>query len=101
MTAEVCRRRLKPVILARTEAHGRPFLLDPVPDPAGNQAVFTDLRGDWQTRQLGKDDRPYSFETVYMPHVATCTGEQRQAPDPVPQNATPISRAPSKRHGTP
>lgn len=97
-----CQRCLKPVILARTEAHGRPFLLDPGENPDGNQAVMQPPSGPLQTRQLGKDDKPRPYETVHMPHVATCPG--RPAPPPpapaeLPQNVIPISRAPSLRHG--
>jgi hypothetical protein len=97
-----CPSCLEPVILARTEAHGRLFLLDPEPNPDGNQAVFEHPPGDWHTRQLGKDDRPYSFETVYMPHVATCSARKQEAPAapvPLPKNVIPISRAPTSERG--
>ena len=93
-----CRTCLRPVLIARTEAHNRLFLLDPEPDPAGNQAAFKDPQDLWRTRQLGKDDRPYSFETRHMPHLVTCPGQQKpRAPAALPPNVIPISRAPSKR----
>ena len=95
-----CRRCLKPVIWARTEAHNRPLPLDPVPDEAGNQAVFRDPNEVWRTRQLTGDDRPYSFETRYMPHVATCSPPATlTAGRPLPPNVTPISVARSLRDG--
>lgn len=100
MTYQVCRICREPVILARTEVHGRLILLDPKPDPAGNQAVFRPPAGPLQTRQLGKDDKPRPYETVYMPHVATCGREQQApAPVPLPENVIPIGRTP-RRSGT-
>jgi hypothetical protein len=98
VSPQVCRLCLKRVLLARTEAHGRAFLLDPEPDPAGNQAVFRPPAGPLQTRQLNKDEEPRPYETRYMPHIATCTGRKEQAPAP-PQNVTPISAARSLRDG--
>ena len=97
-----CPSCLEPVILARTEAHGKPFLLDPKPDPAGNQAVMQPPAGPLQTRQLGKNDKPRPYETVYMPHVATCSARKQEAPAapaPLPQNVIPISRAPTSERG--
>jgi hypothetical protein len=99
---QVCRVCLKPVILARTEAHGRLLLLDPEPNPEGRQAVMRPPAGPLQTRQLGKDDKPRPYETVHMIHLATCTGRKQQAsaaPVPLPQNVTPISAARSLRSG--
>lgn len=107
MTTQVCQRCLKPVILARTEAHGRLLLLDPEPDPAGNQAVMQPPAGPLQTRQLGKDDKPRPYETVYMIHLATCEKRKQQAPAPpapepapLPQNVIPIGRGASRRRGS-
>lgn len=104
MTHQVCRLCLKPVLLARTEAHGRLLLLNPEPDPAGRQAVMQPPAGPLQTRQLGKDDKPRPYETLHMIHLATCEKRQQQAPPPqapapAPQNVIPISRAPSKQRG--
>lgn len=105
MTHQVCQHCLKPVILARTEAHGRLLLLDPEPNPDGNQAVMQPPAGPLQTRQLGKDDKPRPYETVYMPHVATCEKRKQQAPAapaapaPLPQNVIPIGRAISRQRG--
>jgi hypothetical protein len=81
--------------------------LDPDPDPAGNQAVHYDHTSTLRTRQLGKDQQPYAYERLYMPHVATCTGPKPPgpprplAPVPVPSNVTPITSAPSLRRGIP
>jgi len=92
----------RPVIVARTEVHGLRLLLNPEPDPAGNQAVMQPPAGPLQTRQLNlsKGEKPRPYETVYMPHVATCISRKQQAPvvpAPLPQNVTLISRAPSRR----
>jgi hypothetical protein len=94
MTDRVCQTCLQPVILARTEAHGRPFLLDPEPNPDGNQAVMQPPAGPLQTRQLGKDDKPRPYETVHMPHIATCAERKpaEPAPRPLPANVVPITR---------
>ena len=78
--------------------------LDPGPNPDGNQAVHFDHTSTLRTRQLGKDQKPYAYERLHMPHVATCTGPQQprpRAPVPVPSNVTPITAAPSLRRGTP
>ena len=91
MSPQVCQHCLQPVILARTEAHGRQFLLDPEPNPKGNQAAFTDPAGAWHTRQFGKDNPPYSFETVYMPHVATC---EKQRPRPQQEQTKEVTAWP-------
>lgn len=95
-----CPRCLEPVILARTEAHGKPFLLNPIPDPDGNQALMQPPAGPLQTRQLrdGEEPRSYEIEGRFMPHLVTCTGrKQAPVPVPLPDNVTPINRAPSRR----
>jgi hypothetical protein len=92
-------RRKRPVLLARTEAHSRPFLLDPDPDPAGNQAAFEDPGGTWRTRQLAAGDGPWSFETVFMPHVATCSPPEPVKPAPLPANV--IQFDPARRRKSP
>jgi hypothetical protein len=98
-----CGRCRQPVLPARTE-RGRRIALDPQPDPKGNQAAFQDSDGTWKTRQFGQpgSDPPWGWETVYTPHVATCS----PAPAPVvpadalPKNVTPITAARSVRSGT-
>jgi hypothetical protein len=62
-----CRACKRPVIGARTEARSKWIALDPEPDPKGNQAAFQDSDGTWKTRQLGKGERPWDWETVLMP----------------------------------
>ena len=86
---------------ARTE-RGRLIALDPDPDPGGNQAAFKDSDGIWKTRQFGPaSEPPWGFETVYMPHVATCS--PTAAPvipvASLPKNVTPITAARSVRSG--
>ncbi len=77
MTLVICQRCSQPVLLARTEARGLPIYLDPKPNPDGNQAVLKPPAGPLQTRQLGKNDKPRSYETVHMIHLATCTSRQQ------------------------
>ena len=92
-----CRRCRKPILWARTEATSSWLPLDPEPDESGNQAVFQDTHGAWQTRQLSADDKPYSFEKRHMPHVATCRPEAAVVPIKPPPNVIPISAARSIR----
>jgi hypothetical protein len=93
-----CRACLKRVIWARTEPRNRWFPLDPKPDPKGNQAAWQDSDGTWRTRQIAEGDVKWDWETVYMPHVATCEKRTpKPEPAPLPQNVTPISAARSVR----
>jgi hypothetical protein len=96
-----CRTCQRPVIGARTEARNRWIALDPDPDAKGNQAAFQDSDGTWKTRQLAKDDKPWDWETVFMPHVATCKPQEAAVVPikPLPQNVTPITDARSLRSG--
>lgn len=96
-----CRACLKPVLWARTELRNRWFALDPAPNPKGNQAAWQDSDGLWRTRQLGEGREPlWGFETVYMPHVATCEKQRpKPAPAALPPNVIPIGRAPSRERG--
>jgi hypothetical protein len=91
---DVCLRCRKPVVVARTEVHGMKFLLDPEPDPAGNQALMRPPAGPLQTRQLREGEEPRSYELPgrFM---------QPTAPVPLPDNVTPINRAPSRRGAKP
>ena len=97
-TCRACRR---PVIAARTEARNRWIALDPVPDPAGNQAAWQDADGSWRTRQLGKDEKPWDWERRFMPHVAACPGRrpEPEAPPPLPPNVIKFDPA-RKRAGS-
>jgi hypothetical protein len=96
----LCRTCLRPVLLVRTERN-KPFLLDPKPDPKGNQAAWCDSDGTWKTRQLSPSSDPlWDFEKVYMPHVATCPGRKPHEAPPLPPNVIPITQAASRR-GTP
>lgn len=96
-----CRACLELVIWARTEPRNRWFALDPKPDPKGNQAAWQDSDGLWRTRQLTEGGEPlWGFETVHMPHVATCEKQRpKPEPPPLPPNVTPISAARSIRDG--
>lgn len=78
------------LLWARTE-RGRWIPLNSKPDPAGNQAAWQDSDGIWKTRQLTeKTDPKWGFETVYMPHAATCPG-RKPVPAPLPQNVIQLS----------
>lgn len=97
-----CRRCRKPVLWARTERN-RWIALDPDPDPKGNQAAWQDSDGIWKTRQIspnaGPNDKPWTFEKPYMPHVAACKPEPAAVPAKPPPNVIPISAARSLRSG--
>jgi hypothetical protein len=94
-----CRRCLRPVLWARTE-RGKWTVLDPKPDPKGNQAAWEDSDGTWKTRQVGPgSDPPWNWERVYMPHAASCKPQAPPAPPALPPNVTPITAAPSRRGG--
>jgi hypothetical protein len=95
-----CLRCQKTVLWAKTE-RGKWMALDPEPDPKGNQAAWKDSDGTWKTRQIGKDNPPWGFEKVHMPHVATCKPEAAVVPikPTLPKNVIPIGAARSRRDG--
>ncbi len=93
---------LQPVILARTEARGRLLALDPEPNPKGRQAVMRPPAGPLWTRQLGKNEQPRPYETVYMIHLATCEKQVKPTtPEALPANVVPFTRAKTKKRGKP
>jgi hypothetical protein len=94
-----CRACSQPVIGARTEARSKWIALDPIPDPKGNQAAFQDSDGTWKTRQLGKGERPWDWETVLMPHVATCPKQPPEPVKPPPLPPNVIKFDPARRRG--
>lgn len=67
----------KPVLRARTE-NAKDQYLDPVPDPAGNTAVWIDHQDNVRARGLRKGERPADYEDIYMPHKATCQVEAKR-----------------------
>lgn len=82
------------VLITMTE-HGRRMPIDATPDPAGNQAVFKDGTGRWRSRSLsGRDARPPEhLESVFKPHVATCTRRTVQPAIPgLPASGRPRTR---------
>ena len=83
------------LLWARTE-RSRWIPLNGKPDPKGNQAAWQDSDGIWKTRQLTeKSDPKWGWETLYMPHAATCPGRRPAAPKPdagpLPANVVPFS----------
>lgn len=60
---------------------------------------MTDSDGTWKTRQLAKDEKPWDWETVFMPHVATCPKQPPgpASPPPLPPNV--IKFDPARRRG--
>lgn len=54
--------------------------LNPRPDPAGNQACRVDVHGSLLARVPTDEDRIEPFERLYMPHFATCKGQQPPKP---------------------
>jgi hypothetical protein len=58
---------------AITTASHRAMPLDARSDPTGNVAVHCDVTGTWLARVLGKSGKADTFETLFLPHFATCT----------------------------
>lgn len=61
-----------PIWFAITTAGHRSMPLNARSDPAGNVAVYQDDTGTWLARVLGKNGKPDTFETLFLPHFATC-----------------------------
>jgi hypothetical protein len=57
---------------AITTAGHRSMPLNARSDPKGNVAVHQDASGTWLARVLRKNQEAAPFETVFMPHFATC-----------------------------
>jgi len=78
-------------------SRGNVMPVDPEPDPAGNVAVMRDDAGQVVSRVVGLRP-PAPFETLYMPHVATCTPLRLFDPRPAGAgNVIPITRAAGRR----
>lgn len=92
LNCDDCQQRVR---WAVTAANSKWIALDPEPHPDGNQAAYKDDAGTYRTRQLGKNANPVGFERRYMIHRATCPA--LQPPPALPDNDTPITRAPSWR----
>lgn len=86
-----CRHCGKPVRWTVSEA-GRPFGVDPDPDPAGNTAVMRDAPGTLRSRRVSTTRPLLGHERLMMPHVATCT-------PPAPQVAPPPKTSPRAAQG--
>jgi hypothetical protein len=84
-----CHRR---VVWAVTAANSKRMMLNPDPDPAGNQAAYRDHTETFRTRQLGDGEEPQGYERRYMPHVATCTGKRREQQPAQPPEVPPPPR---------
>ncbi|WP_326646079.1 J domain-containing protein [Streptosporangium sp. NBC_01755] len=76
-----CRRCHQPVRWTRTQA-GKPFGVNPDPDPAGNTAVMRDAAGTLRSRRVSAASRIQPHERLMMPHVATCTPRASRVPPP-------------------
>ncbi|MEU8381730.1 hypothetical protein [Streptosporangium sp. NPDC048865] len=86
-----CQHCRKPVRWTTTEA-GRPFAVNPDPDPAGNTGVYRDAPGTLRSRRVTTARPLLRHERLMMPHVATC------AP-PTPQPAPPVRTSPGAVQG--
>jgi hypothetical protein len=76
-----------------TTSHGNAMPVDPEPTPAGNVAVMRDGAGRVISRVATQTRPPEAFETVYMPHVATCSPLALfRAPPAGGSNVIPINR---------
>jgi hypothetical protein len=73
----------QPILWTITEA-GRPFAVDPKPNPDGNTACIRDGLGVWRSRRPSTERPQALFEQIFYPHVASCTkGVPEQLPDNV------------------
>lgn len=86
-------------IVRRSVNHNaRVVLLDPDPDPDGNQAAALDATGTWRSHQLHKGEQPARHERRYMPHVATCPGPpQQRLPVVLPPGVVDLSARRNRR----
>lgn len=66
-----CRTCQAPIGFIRTE-HGKVMPVDPTPTAAGNVAVHKDVHGTLVGRVISEELPAAPWETVYMPHFATC-----------------------------
>ncbi len=78
-----CLKCHKPV-RATTAESGKRFLVDPVPDPAGNTAVSRDAGGVLRSRRISAERPAAPWERVMMPHAATCKPIPKADPPPRP-----------------
>ena len=75
-TCPDCGQRVLKVITAA----GRAQLLDHVPNPKGNVALYQDGPGTWRARVPTEDYPALPYEHIHMPHPATCTNRPRRNP---------------------
>lgn len=67
-----------------TAESGKRFLVDPVPDPAGNTAVSRDAAGVLRSRRISEERPAAPWERVMTPHAATCKPAPKADPPPPP-----------------
>jgi hypothetical protein len=67
----LCARCGHEVLWTVTEA-GKRQAVDPVPDEAGNTAVYRDGTGTWRSRRPTEELPVMAWERMHIPHVATC-----------------------------
>jgi hypothetical protein len=87
---------LQRVNWALTAANRKWLALNPLPDPAGNQAAYRDGTGRWLTRQVSDTELLKGWEKRYKPHLATCTARnQPESEDPeCPDSSLPPRSSP-------
>src|SRR3546814_13593483 len=77
-TCHDCRR---PILWTITEA-GKRLAVDPVPDSAGNTAVWRDGTGTTRSRRPSSELPLTGWERLHMPHVPTCPARQEPLTNP-------------------
>lgn len=70
---EYCSEPIAFVITARA----RLMPVDPAPNPEGNVAVMRDAGGRLISRVVSRGNPCQPWETLYMPHFATCLERQK------------------------
>jgi hypothetical protein len=89
----------QPIVWAVTAANSKRIMLNPDPDPKGNQAAYRDHTETYRTRQIKDDEEPRGYERRMMPHVATCEKRQQaptatrqpEQPRALPQNVVQLA----------
>jgi hypothetical protein len=95
-----CRGCGEPIVFVKVErkAGGTSTMpVDPEPTDRGNVAAHRDGTGTWRGHVLGKEEEAASFETVFMPHFASCDAMKKREPTVLPDNVVRLDDARRRR----
>jgi hypothetical protein len=95
----LCARCGVEVLWTVTDA-GKRMAVNPVPDEAGNTAVYRDGTGTWRSRRPTEELPAMAWERIHMPHVATCkAAAPRKKPAELPPGVTDLTAYRRKAQG--